>query len=204
MSLYGDLPQAKQAGSDEEAKPAAAKGWATTNKLTPAFRPKQAAAGGVVAVAAAARGGGRIGAGAGAAGRAPAPGRGAGRGPAPVTLHMHASSAAGGGAATGAAAPYVQQHSSSLSFLKALNGEPLQDEYDPSKPNDYEEIMKARAAQQRAAEEEAERAARLREAEQVRPRWLAGWVAGWVAGQLMRLPACQWCWVRGCRAGRQR
>jgi hypothetical protein len=62
------------------------------------------------------------------------------------------------------------QHSS-FSFLKALNGEPLKDEYDPSKPNDYEDIMKEREKRKKAAEEEAERAARLREAEQVGWCW---------------------------------
>jgi hypothetical protein len=55
----------------------------------------------------------------------------------------------------------------SFSFLKALNGEPLADEYDPSKPNDFEDIMKQRERRKKEAEEEAERAARLREAEQV-------------------------------------
>lgn len=55
----------------------------------------------------------------------------------------------------------------SFSFLKALNGEPLADEYDPSKPNDFEDIMKQRERRKREAEEEAERAARIREAEQV-------------------------------------
>lgn len=47
-----------------------------------------------------------------------------------------------------------------------MNGDPLKDEYDPSKPNDYEEIMLQREQRKKAAEEEAERAARLREAEQ--------------------------------------
>jgi hypothetical protein len=59
------------------------------------------------------------------------------------------------------------QHSS-FSFLKALDGEPLKSEYDPSKPNDYEELMQERERRKQEAEEEAERAARLREAEQVR------------------------------------
>lgn len=57
---------------------------------------------------------------------------------------------------------------SSFSFLKAANGEPLQDEYDPAKPNDYEDIMKERERRQRAAEEEAEKAARQRELDLVR------------------------------------
>ena len=43
----------------------------------------------------------------------------------------------------------------------------LQDEYDPAKPNDFEELIKQRQRQQREAEEEAERLARLREVQQV-------------------------------------
>jgi hypothetical protein len=49
-----------------------------------------------------------------------------------------------------------------------VNGEQLQDEYDPSKPNDFEEILKQRQKKQREAEEEAERLARMREIQQVR------------------------------------
>lgn len=51
-----------------------------------------------------------------------------------------------------------------------MNGEPLKDEYDPSRPNDYEEISKERERRRKEAEEEAERQARLREAEQVANR----------------------------------
>lgn len=98
-------------------------------------------------------------------------GRGSGRGPPPV---VHVSAAAAGGtfstsaspAGSALAGPSPAQHSS-FSFLKAVNGEPLKDEYDPSKPNDYEEIMRGRERDKREAEEQAERAARLREAEQV-------------------------------------
>jgi hypothetical protein len=52
-----------------------------------------------------------------------------------------------------------------------VNGEQLQDEYDPSKPNDFEEILKQRQKKQREAEEEAERLARMREIQQV---WCCG------------------------------
>jgi hypothetical protein len=48
-----------------------------------------------------------------------------------------------------------------------VSGEQLQDEYDPSKPNDFEEMLKQRQKKQREAEEEAERLARMREIQQV-------------------------------------
>lgn len=165
MSLYGDLPQAK----DEDA---ASKGWAgSSKKLQPTFRPKQAGGSssllGVppsVRAGGAGRTGGRISSSDG--------GRGGGRGPPPV-VNVSAS-AMGSGIGPGPVMPGGAAHSqhSSFSFLKALNGDPLKDEYDPSKPNDYEDIMKEREKRKKAAEEEAERAARLREAEQV--RWCAG------------------------------
>lgn len=165
MSLYGDLPQAK----DEDA---ASKGWAgSSKKLQPTFRPKQAGGSssllGVppsVRAGGAGRTGGRIGSSDG--------GRGGGRGPPPVA--NVSASAMGSGIGPGPVMPGGAAHSqhSSFSFLKALNGDPLKDEYDPSKPNDYEDIMKEREKRKKAAEEEAERAARLREAEQV--RWCAG------------------------------
>jgi hypothetical protein len=55
---------------------------------------------------------------------------------------------------------------SSLSFF-SVDGEPIKDEYDPSKPNDYEAIREQREKKRRDAEEEAERQAKLREIEQV-------------------------------------
>jgi splicing factor 45 len=56
---------------------------------------------------------------------------------------------------------------SAFSFFTSVNGAPLKDEYDPSKPNDYEEIVKERERKKQQAEEEAERLARMREIEQV-------------------------------------
>lgn len=164
MSLYGDLPQAK----DEEA---ASKGWASSGKkLQPTFRPKQAGGTGSSSLLAvppslraggAGRTGGRTGSSDG--------GRGGGRGPPPV-VHVSASAAGSFAAGPGPVMPGAQHASaqhSSFSFLKALNGEHLKDEYDPSKPNDFEVIMQQREKRKKEAEEEAERAARLREAEQV-------------------------------------
>jgi len=163
MSLYGDLPQAK----DEDA---ASKGWASASKkLQPTFRPKQAgvsSSSSLLAVPPSVRAGGagRTG---GRSGSSDG-GRGGGRGPPPV---VHVSATAGGSFNAAPAAvmpgPHASTQHSSFSFLKAVNGEPLKDEYDPSKPNDYEEIMREREKRKQAAEEEAERAARLREAEQV-------------------------------------
>lgn len=162
MSLYGDLPQAK----DEDA---ASKGWASASKkLQPTFRPKQAgvsSSSSLLAVPPSVRAGGagRTG---GRSGSSDG-GRGGGRGPPPV---VHVSATAGGSFNAAPAAvmpgPHASTQHSSFSFLKAVNGEPLKDEYDPSKPNDYEEIMREREKRKQAAEEEAERAARLREAEQ--------------------------------------
>jgi len=56
---------------------------------------------------------------------------------------------------------------SSLTFF-SVNGEPIKDEYDPSRPNDYEAVREERERKRKEAEEEAERQAKLREIEQVR------------------------------------
>jgi splicing factor 45 len=112
-------------------------------------------------------------------GRTPtaAAGRGGGRGPPPASLPAAAANIVNIHAST---TPQQQQHhsqqrGSTFSFFTAANGEQLQDEYDPSKPNDFEELLKQRQAKQRAAEEEAERLARLREVQQVRHynKWAA-------------------------------
>jgi hypothetical protein len=87
------------------------------------------------------------------------------------------------------------QHSS-FSFLKALNGEPLKNEYDASKPNDYEELMRERERRKREAEEEAERAARLREAEQVRLLLSCVSCSQWkLLTTQHQCPAADWCRV---------
>lgn len=161
MSLYGDLPQAK----DEDA---ASKGWASSSsikKLQPSFRPKQAGSSTLLGVPASLRGGGAGGRTGGRSGSSDG-GRGGGRGPPPVVHVSAASGASSMGPGPVMASAAAAQHSS-FSFLKAVNGEPLRDEYDPSKPNDFEDIMREREKRKKAAEEEAERAARLREAEQV-------------------------------------
>lgn len=182
MSLYGDLPQAK----DEDA---ASKGWASSSKkLQPTFRPKQAGGTGsssllAVPTSVRAGGAGRTG---GRSGSSDG-GRGGGRGPPPV---VHVSASAGGFAAgPGPVMPgaHASAQHSSFSFLKALNGEPLKNEYDPSKPNDYEELMRDRERRKREAEEEAERAARLREAEQVRL------LLSRVCVKLSSYGNCVWC-----------
>jgi splicing factor 45 len=111
-------------------------------------------------------------------GRTPtAAGRGGGRGPLPAAValpaaanivNIHASPAG--------SAPHQQQQQqrgSTFSFFTAANGEQLQDEYDPSRPNDFEELLKQRKKKQREAEEEAERLARMREIQQVRLCWAA-------------------------------
>lgn len=147
MSLYGDLPTAK----DDDAK---LTGWAT-KKLQPAFRKP----GSILAPPSVARGGGRTG------GRTPtSTGRGGGRGPSPAT---HIVAQAHAGALTdGNSNLAVQSIHSTFSFF-TVNGQPLKDEYDPSKPNDYEDIIKDREKKRKEADEEAERLARMREIEQV-------------------------------------
>jgi hypothetical protein len=55
---------------------------------------------------------------------------------------------------------------SALSFF-STHGEPIADEYDPSRPNDYEDVLRERERKRRDAEEEAERVKRQREAELV-------------------------------------
>lgn len=150
MSLYGDLPTAK----DDDAK---ATGWAT-KKLQPAFRKP----GNILAPPSVARAGGRTG------GRTPtSAGRGGGRGP-PSTTNIVAQAHAG--AFTGSNSnSAVQSIHSTFSFF-TVNGQPLKDEYDPSKPNDYEDIIKDRERKRKEAEEEAQRLASMREIEQV-----SGW-----------------------------
>lgn len=147
MSLYGDLPTAK----DEDAKTS---GWAA-KKLQPAFRKP----GTIIAPPSVARGGGRAG------GRTPgAAGRGGGRGPPPAThivAQSHAGSFKGSNSNTA-----VQSIHAAFSFF-TVDGQPLKHEYDPSKPNDYEDIVKDRERKKREADEEAERLAAMREVEQV-------------------------------------
>ncbi|WIA42186.1 hypothetical protein OEZ86_009449 [Tetradesmus obliquus] len=157
MSLYGDLPSAKD---DDAGDVKPIKGWvASAQKLQPSWKKP----GSVLAPPSVTRGGRGP-----AGGRTPtAAGRGGGRGPPPASLpaaanivNIHAS-------------PAGQQHhhqqqqrGSAFSFFTAANGQALQDEYDPAKPNDFEELIKQRQRQQREAEEEAERLARLREVQQ--------------------------------------
>eukprot|EP00879_Flechtneria_rotunda_P014992 GHRR01015666.1.p1 GENE.GHRR01015666.1~~GHRR01015666.1.p1 ORF type:complete len:276 (+),score=95.46 GHRR01015666.1:88-915(+) len=149
MSLYGDLPQAK----DEDS---GSKGWAAASKkLQPTFRKPSS----LLAPPSVLRGG----PGRGSARTPTSAGRGAGRTPTSVTNNVLPASAG----------PFVGSNSnpmpaavhSAFSFF-TVNGQPLQDEYDPSRPNDYEEIVKQREKRKKEAEEEAERLARLREIEQ--------------------------------------
>jgi splicing factor 45 len=163
MSLYGDLPQAKDDGAGTS------KGWAAAvNKLQPR-KPS-----GVLAppphVLRAAAAGGR---GPGPAGRAlPAPaGRGAGRGRGALGLSSSGRGSAdavgpSGAAAAGPSTPVAAPVVSSASFF-SVNGEALTDEYDPSRPNDYEDILRERDRKRKEAEEEADRVKRQREAELV-------------------------------------
>ncbi|KAI8463667.1 MAG: hypothetical protein J3K34DRAFT_494743 [Monoraphidium minutum] len=164
MSLYGDLPQAK--GDDGAA--GQKKGWsAAASKLQPSLRKP---AGGF-APTALLRAGGAGGRGPGPAGRSlPAPGRG--RGSSSSSSAAAAADGAGPGCSSvstsgqpapssAAGGPIVV---SALGFF-STHGEPIADEYDPARPNDYEDVLKGRERARRAAEDEAERVKRQREAE---------------------------------------
>ena len=68
---------------------------------------------------------------------------------------------------------------SALSFF-STHGEPIEDEYDPSRPNDYEDVIRERERKRREAEEEAERVKKQRDVEMVRRRgdMLWEWMGG--------------------------
>eukprot|EP00775_Hariotina_reticulata_P000370 gene370-605_t len=155
MSLYGDLPQAK----DEDA---ASKGWsASSKKLQPTFRKPS----NLLAPPSVVRGGGAGRSGGG--GRTPTTsGRGAGRGPPPAGINTVIHANAGPASSQGPVNPAPAAVHSAFSFFTSVHGAPLKDEYDPSKPNDYEEIVKEREKKKQQAEEESERLARMREIEQ--------------------------------------
>ena len=68
------------------------------------------------------------------ASRGPAAGRGAGRGPSDGAFSMLPSPSGAGAATTTAAGP------SGSSIFTRRDGAPIEDEYDPMRPNDYEEV----------------------------------------------------------------
>ncbi|KAG2498604.1 hypothetical protein HYH03_003353 [Edaphochlamys debaryana] len=181
MSLYGDLPQAKNS-TDAGGAPT---GWGPVDAKmappslkkpapSPAFKPPPS----VLRAAAAA--GGRAGPGRGGPARGiPITGRTGGRGP-PGTAGEGAlasggsgsltpSDAAGGGVAVVASGPGPAASGSSVGVSSAIftarDGKPIQDEYDPMRPNDYEEVVAARERARKAAEAEAERQAKVKEME---------------------------------------
>ncbi|PNH10993.1 DNA-damage-repair/toleration protein [Tetrabaena socialis] len=111
----------------------------------------------------------------------PITGRTGGRGP-PNTIAIDGPSAAtasaasdgavssgpaGGpaGASSTATPSFGAAAGSSGSIFSRHDGRPIEDEYDPMRPNDYEEVMVARERARKAAEAEAERQAKLKEAE---------------------------------------
>ena len=124
MSLYGDLPQARNASSADTPT------WAA-NKPQPVFR-KQNVLAPPAALLRAGRGGGR-----GAA----TPGRGPPRTTSDVSL--------------------LPTPTSSFNIFSQAG--PIQDEYDPMRPNDYEDIIREREKRKQEAQLEEERQARKRE-----------------------------------------
>ncbi|GAB4821508.1 hypothetical protein N2152v2_008554 [Parachlorella kessleri] len=164
--LYGDLPQAK----DEDKK--AAGGWAGSGLMAPTKRTAAMAPPPSVLRAAGGRGRGREG---------PPPvagGRGGGRGPGPAAAAASGTPKAAVIAAAAAAettpvlasaAAAAQQASSAAAAILAAAtggmslGQDLKEEYDPTRPNDYEQVRKERERLRKEAEAEAERQERLRE-----------------------------------------
>jgi hypothetical protein len=166
MSLYGDLPQAKDSGGAGGGAGNLNPNWAgSAKKLQPTLRKPSLAPPAVL----------RTGRGAGRAGPVPL-GRGAGRGPPPARQHdaeagvfppgapasgsllatitaqpvQHplplapgaGSSSPVGKLPAGAGAAAAVAAGPISSNLFAVDGHALEDEYDPAKPNDYEEIVR--------------------------------------------------------------
>lgn len=141
MSLFGDLPEAKTGTSASNDTLA----WSSVTKLQPVFRKPATNILAPPAALRAGRGGGRT----------PLGGRGGGRGP-PVSSETPASVAGPSTTSTVGQATF--------SFF-AANGEPIKDEYDPSRPNDYEEVIRERERKRIEAELEVQRQAALKEME---------------------------------------
>ncbi len=172
MSLYGDLPQAKKEAANSDAKPTAAKGWASTAaKLQP--RKSSAPLAPPSSVLRAGRGG-RHG------GPPIVLGRGAGRGPPPSIVPSAASAGPAAtsaprqeaGATASTSGPTIVVATPLLgpggSLFVGPAGGALLSEYDPAVPNDYEAVTRERERRRKEAEEEAERQRHRKEAEAVR------------------------------------
>ncbi|KAG1669131.1 hypothetical protein FOA52_002642 [Chlamydomonas sp. UWO 241] len=142
MSLFGDLPSTKNDAPG--ASSTAAGSWAAPqlqpskrSRTTPVFAPRVASSAG--------RGGGRSGPGPVGYGRIPG-----GRG-----------SSGGAGTADGQQASAGAAPMPSTSTIFDVHGN-IKDEYDPMRPNEYEEVLKARVAHKREAAAEEERQAKIR------------------------------------------
>lgn len=156
-SLYGDLPDAKDktaaadvasAGKVNGGSMGVSDGWgASSLRLTPAKRSTSAIPPSVLR---AGRGRGRGG------------GRGATASGVPTVAANPAAATADAVAASAAAA----------TFLTA-GGQPLVEEYDPGRPNDYAKIREARDTARKEAEKEAERQEMKRAAERAAERVMA-------------------------------
>lgn len=137
--LYGDLPSAK----DDDKKTGGS--WAGSGHLAPTKRP--AGLGpppSVLRATAGGRGRGREGPPPVAAGR--------GRGPGPVVVAGDTAPvlvSASPVLAASAAMPSIHDQGGAAAAAGASLGQDLHEEYDPARPNDYEQVRKERERQRR-------------------------------------------------------
>lgn len=144
--LYGDLPQAKNSSGDADAGPTTTSAW-----TAPAFAPvvrRQASVPSPMVPR-----------------RARPAARPAGAAPADCVLALTRQLALQSPSGVARAGDIVVVHGADTSAAPASIGSlssGVKDEYDPARPNDYEEICREREQQQRNAVAEAERQERLK------------------------------------------
>lgn len=150
--LYGDLPQAKNEPEavEKRSDQAAAGTWSGTGLLVPSLHGRPMASGSAMAPPSVLRS------------TVPRGNNSRGRGGARPTPSSHSGAASSTPLLTTAketpGSVGIQTTSAATAF-----GEGIEDEYDPSRPNDYEEMRRHKEQQRLHAEAEAEKQERLRE-----------------------------------------